>query len=147
MMNGTTNPIMNAANVGSANNAHHLRIALPAMLIIACLLSSFSIPSTATTWCGILLLAESADHCSVLHLSGAYIRHNKRHDTKCQTLSFSHVSRCVFTNVVIFCNLLKLLQYQALLRFSCYNENVCNACIAEMLQYSMLERTQSQGKI
>ena len=39
MMNGTTNPIMNAANVGSANSAHHFRIALPAMLIIACLLS------------------------------------------------------------------------------------------------------------
>ena len=39
MMNGITNPMMNAANVGSAKSAHHFRIALPAMLIIACLLS------------------------------------------------------------------------------------------------------------
>ncbi|MDB1476286.1 hypothetical protein PL945_08105 [Bifidobacterium adolescentis] len=45
MMNGITNPMINAANVGSANRAHHFRIALPAMLIIACLLSFLSIPT------------------------------------------------------------------------------------------------------
>lgn len=33
-MKGTRNPMMNAANVGSANSAHYLRIALPAMLIM-----------------------------------------------------------------------------------------------------------------
>jgi hypothetical protein len=48
------------------------------------------------------LLAESADHCSVLHLSGIYTRHDKRHDTKCQTLSFLHVLRRKFTNVAMF---------------------------------------------
>ncbi len=53
MMNGITNPMMNAANVGSANSAHHFRIALPAMLIIACPLSSFSVPHIATARCGI----------------------------------------------------------------------------------------------
>ena len=137
---------MNAANVGSANSAHHLRIALPAMLIIACLLSSFSIPHRVNAVRNLAFLTESADHCSVLHLSGAYIRHDKRHDTRCQTLSFSHVSRRDFTNVVIFCDPLKLLSYQTLLHFSCYDENVCNACIANVLQYSMLERTQLQGK-
>ena len=45
MMNGITNPMINAANVVSANRAHHFRIALPAMLIIACLLSFLSIPT------------------------------------------------------------------------------------------------------
>ena len=42
-MNGTTNPIMNAANVGSANNAHHFRIALPAMLIMTFAFWAYSI--------------------------------------------------------------------------------------------------------
>lgn len=34
MMKGTTKPIMNAANVGRANSAHHLRIALPVIEIM-----------------------------------------------------------------------------------------------------------------
>ena len=35
--------MMNAANVGSANSAHHLRIALPAMLIMTFAFWAYSI--------------------------------------------------------------------------------------------------------
>ena len=113
MMKGTKNPMMNAANVGSANSAHHRRIALPAMLII-----TFLLLESATLHCIVRRARSSTQFQPVKQNTRSRIPpikpklHGKHSTTICQTLSFTAFLHATTSHQSNYLSLHKIAKFQ-----------------------------------